>query len=293
MNARAEWAQVAIEAVVHGRTARLEIDSTCVRPNEERYANCEQAVKSGFPVLVGTGKYLVEAPCVLVGSGPSAVALLPEIRARHERGEEIIAIKGAHDWLVRNGIKPRAAIALDPQQSRAKCFKNPQGGVLYLCASQMHPDTWAHLAGRQVLIWHSRIEAGQEKKPGWANAYICPCCSSTGNSAIALMYILGRRNFHLYGFDSSLPAVTSRWQRLLSRFKGRLLKLDGMRVPRDRQVFEVAVGGHRFETTAEMVSQAIELQPLLQYLPDVKVQAYGHGYYQALLAEGKSKGWPV
>lgn len=291
--APANWPTVPIEALVQGRTANLTIHSRCVVDNTERYAQCEKAKQSGFPILSGCKEQLIEGPCVLVGSGPSAIPLLPEIRARYERGEEIIAIKGAHDWLVANGIMPKAAMALDPQQSRAKCFKNPQGAVLYLCASQMHPDTWMHLAGRRVLVWHSRIEAEQEKVPGWERAFLIPCCSTTGNSAIALMYILGRRNFHLYGFDSSIPPVTSAWQRLVARFRGRLLKLDGMRVPREKQVFEVTVGGHHFQTTPELVSQATELQPLLQYLEGIKVEAYGHGYYQALLAHGKTQGWPV
>lgn len=293
MGAPEQWADVPILALANGVRVPLAIDSTCVASNEERYTHCEIAMRAGFPVLVGGGKTLIDAPCVLVGSGPSAIPLLGEIRARYERGEEIIAIKGAHDWLIRNGIVPRAAIALDPQQSRAKCFKRLRQEVLYLCASQMHPDTWVHLRGRQVLVWHSRIAVGQEQRPGWANRYLVPCCSTTGNSAIVLMHILGRRNFHLYGYDSSLPPVDSAWARILARIRGRTLKLDGARVPTGRGTLNVVVGNQRFETTAEMARQAEEIAPLLRLLPGIKVSAYGEGYYQALLAEGKARGWPV
>lgn len=288
------WAEVPIEAIAHGRAVPLTINGRCVAGNEERYANCEEAIEAGFPVISGLGNVLIiERPCVLVGSGHSALQHLEQIKSRYLIGDEIIAVKGAHDWLVKNGIIPRAAVAMDPQQSRAKCFKRLHRKVLYLCASQMHPDTWEHLRGYQVLVWHSRIESGQEKRPGWDKRVIFPCCVTSGHSAIALLYVLGRRNFELFGFDSSIPEATTWAQRISARLRGRPLKLDGARVPRGRDIAEVRVGEQRFFTTAEMAHQALELQPLLQQLPGVRVNAHGHGYYQALLAEGKAKGWPV
>lgn len=307
MNARAEWAKVPITALANGIPVPLSIEGACVLSSPDRYAQCEAAVKAaqafGYPVLCGRGA-ASQAPCVIVGSGPSAIPLLPEIRARYERGEEIIAVKGAHDWLVKNGIVPRAAIAMDGQQSRAKCFKRLRREVLYLCASQMHPDTWAHLRGQRVLVWHSRIATDQQDRPGWENAYLVPCCTTTGNSAIVLMFIFGRRNFELYGFDSSLPPVIGWWQTLLAKFKGRSLKLDGARVPEGKQVGDVVIGNQTFETTPELVHQATEMQTMFEQLvesakagdwpmPEIKVNAHGRGYYQALLAEGKAQGWPV
>lgn len=293
---KAAWAEsssVPIMAMVHGIPTPMTIEGSCILDNTERYAHCEAAMRSGFPVLVGGGNQVFQKPTVLVGSGPSAIALLPEIRQRYERGEEIIAIKGAHDWLLANGIVPRAAIALDPQQSRAKCFKNPRRGILYLCASQMHPDTWEHLRAYQVLVWHSRIEEEQEKRPGWENAFLVPCASTTGNSAIMLLHLMGRRCFELYGFDSSLPRVKTWRQRLAAKVGGRLIKLDGARVARDKTIVEMTVGGSRYETTTELVQQALELEPMLRMLGRVTINAHGDGYYQAILAAGKATGWPV
>jgi hypothetical protein len=278
---------------VNGHDVPLTIEAKCVMESDERYRHCEVAKGAGFPILIGGGARTVTKPCVLVGSGPSAIPLLEEIRARYDRGEEIIALKGAHDWLIKNGIIPTAAMALDPQQSRAKCFRRPHKDVLYLCASQMHPDTWTHLAGHRVLIWHSRIGVEQEKRPGWESAFIVPCCSTTGNSAIALMYILGRRVFELYGFDSSLPPVTSWWERLKVRLRGHLHKLDGARVPREKRIFTVTVGGQAFSTTAELAAQAIEIEPLFAQLEGIQLNAHGRGYYQALVAEGIAKGWDI
>lgn len=280
-----------ILANVNGALCKITVEGSCVVDNTERYAHCDAAMQSGFPQLAGGGGRVFDAPCVLVGTGPSAVALLPEIRARYEQGQEIIAIKGAHDWLIDNGIIPKAAIALDPQKSRAKCFKRPHADVLYLCASQMHPDTWTHLQGFKVLVWHSRIEAEQEKRPEWAGRCIVPSCSTSGNSALLLMHILGRRNFELYGFDSSIPYARKWHERLMAKIRGRLLKLDGTRT--DKRIVTVMANGRHYQTTAELVQQANELQPILRMLGDVTVNAYGDGLYQATLAAGKAAGWPV
>lgn len=307
--ARDEWAKVPIMALAGSVPVPLTIDGTCNTASDSRYEHCEAALAAAkqysYPVLMGPDGKVTSRPCVLVGTGPSAIPLLPEIRARYEQGEEIIAIKGAHDWLVKNGIIPRAAIAMDAQQARAKCFKRLRREVLYLCASQMHPDTWEHMKGQRVLIWHSRIGVLQEQREGWADRFLVPCCTTTGNSSIVLMYIFGRRNFELYGFDSSLPPVEEGWrEKLLTWLKGRPLKLDGARVPKNKAVVEVIVGGQSFQTTAELAHQATELRTMLQQLlrsakeggwpkPDIKVNAHGRGYYQALLAAGKAQGWPV
>lgn len=288
------WANaqdVTIATHAGGELRPIAIDGACVMDSAERYAHCDAAMASGFPQLAGSNGRIFDAPCVLVGTGPSAVALLPEIRARFEQGQEIIAIKGAHDWLIDNGIVPKAAIALDPQQSRAKCFKRPHADVLYLCASQMHPDTWKHLQGYRALVWHSRIGVEQEQRPEWQGRFIVPCASTSGNSALLLMYIMGRRNFKLYGFDSSIPYARTWMQRAIAKLRGRLLKLDGTRT--DKKIVTVAVNGRHYQTTAELVQQAQELQPILKLLGDAKVEAYGDGLYQATLAAGKAAGWPV
>lgn len=286
------WPHVPITTSVAGKPVPITIEGGCAVASDVRYEHCAIAKQAGFPILVYGVDREITRPCVVVGSGPSAVPLLEEIRSRYQHGEEIIAVKGAHDWLVANGIIPTAAIALDPQQSRAKCFKRLRDDVLYCCASQMHPDTWTHLKGRRVLIWHSRIGISQEQLEDWKTDYIVPCVSTTGNSALILMYLLGRRRFELYGFDSSLPPATG-LERFRASVLGRLLKLDGARVANPKHVVSVVLNGRCFESTTPMIQQAAEIEFLLQNMPGVKLNAHGVGYYQAIIEEGKAKGWPI
>lgn len=250
----------------------------CNATDEERFRNCALAKRAGFPILVGAKKVEITTPCVIVGTGFSAKQLLPEIRQRYDAGEEIVAIKGAHDWLIDNGIIPHVAVAIDAQQRNAKCFRRPHKDVQYLCASQMHPETWLHLKGYDVIVWHAMISKAQLSMPEWANTFIVLSASTTGNSAILLMNALGRRNVHLYGLDSSIPAPHwwNRWLRPA-------LKLDGTKVREGAEVYEVRVGDRRYWTTPEMSLQAQEYRLMRPYIKHMKVTAHGDGYYQAIV----------
>lgn len=291
------WDKVPILAETNGEVVRLTIDYGATIPSEERYRQAEIALQTArrraIPVLVGPGKYFIEAPCVIVASGFSARGLLPKIREHHLAGHDIIAVKGAHDWLIKNGIVPKAAVAIDPQRSRARCFRRRHPEVLYMLASQMHPDTWDWMRGYRVLIYNNRLGVSQERRPGWEREYLVEHASTTGISALILLAVMGRRNFELYGFDSSLPEL-SQYQRLWAKLRGWPIKVDGTRAPKRHNIFRAVVGQQMFWTTGELVQQVIDFQELLpQFNGEVKINAHGHGYLQAVLSAGKAMGWPV
>lgn len=247
-------------------------------PDNIRLWNCEIAMSKGLPALGGITTMEDHSPCVVVGSGLTAVKLLPEIRARHEAGEKIFALKGAHDWLIDNGIVPNAAIAVDAQQSRAKCFTKPHPNVLYLCASQMHPDTWDHLRGYQVVIWHQLVNRAQLDMPHWKGKCILMGASTTGNGALFLLHTMGKRNVHLYGIDSSIPAPHwwSRWIRPV-------LKLDGARVRDGNSLIQIVLDGKTYWSTPEMVMQAEEFPLMVPMMKGMEITPHGDGYYQAVV----------
>lgn len=227
-------------------------------------------------------------PCVVVGSGFSAVKLIDEIKDRSRRGEFIVALKSAHEFLLDHGIKIDAAIATDAQQSRAKCFRRPQKGTLYLCASQMHPDAWEHLRGFDVLIWNVLITKEQKNDPAWQDYLVIMGASTTGNAGIFLLHTLGFRNLHTYGIDSSIE--TPHWW---NRWIPPKVKLDGTRTPRNHTLMQVEADGKRFWTTPEMILQANEIELMLNYIPGMKITAHGEGYYQSKIAEGRKAGWQI
>ena len=81
--------------------------------------------------------------CV-IGSGPSVRTQIKKIKKLRDKGCMILAIKGAHDFLMENGIIPHAALAVDPQPHIVKCFskklpKTKEIRPSYLIASQCCP----------------------------------------------------------------------------------------------------------------------------------------------------------
>lgn len=280
------FAAVPIRTVANGRAVPLSIEPGCNTETDMRYMHCEIAKQYGHPILVGAGPHISTEPCHIVGSGLSAIKALPEIKAAYKRGEEIVALKGAHDWLIKNGVIPRAAIAMDAQQSRAKCFRRRQKDVLYLCASQMHPDTWEYMEGYKVLVWHARISTSQHLRADWSGDYIITVASCTGNSALILMYVMGRRNLHTWGLDSCV--AQPRWW---NRFVKPLMKLDGARV--DRNMRKVTIDGQFYWSTPELVMQVQEVKALCEMLEGATIQPHGDGYYQAVIRHGKALGWEI
>ena len=256
----------------------LTVDGKCIYPDETLYAHARIARKAGYPELVKAQLPPFAETLLIVGSGLSALPLLPEIIER-AKTLPVMALKGAHDWLIDNVVTPTYAVASDPQQSRHDCFKRLNDETIYLLASQMHPDTWDYVRGRKVIIWHGETVREQRTLPEWQGVPLVWGGSTTGLRALTLGYLLGFRNEDLYGFDSCS--------------QDGVYKLDGTMVrDKDREI-EVFVGEKRFTSLVSMVPQVAQLRDVLAMLPGIKVNAFGEGYFQEHLAEGKRAGWPV
>jgi uncharacterized Rossmann fold enzyme len=259
------------------------VKGSCILSNDELYAQCAKAREAGFPQLVKAQIPAFDDPIIIVGSCPSAMECLEEIRDHADAGHIIMAIKGAHDWLIENGIKPTFAVACDPQESRHDVFKKLDKDVVYLCASQMHPATWDYMRGYRVFVWHCQIDAEQPAMDGWQGVPLVPGGSTTGMRAIPLAFVLGFRNFELYGYDSTLSVDGA-------------IRTDGAPMREGDTAIDVWVGERQFRTTYELYPQIQALMPTLQNLcaiDAIKVNAYGDGLFQAVLRDGKLAGWPV
>ena len=67
----------------------------------------------------------------IIGSGPRVKKQIRKIKRLKEEGVMILAIKAAHDFLIKKGVVPHAALAVDPQDHIWKCFqKKLQPGEL-------------------------------------------------------------------------------------------------------------------------------------------------------------------
>ena len=135
----------------------------------------------------------------IVGGGPSAADTIGDIKGK------VIAVNGSHDWLIERGIVPRACVLLCPVEYLTEAFSfTPHKDVQYFVASLCHDTTFDRLKNHNVVLWHA-----SQPHPVPIDALLPPGTFQIGGGgfvslrAINLNYMLGFRDIHCHGFDSS------------------------------------------------------------------------------------------
>lgn len=142
---------------------------------------------------------------IVVSAGPLMVPedILPEI----EKGRKVVAVKHALEPLRKAGIKPWACILLDPRPHVIDFVKDADKDVLWFVASQVNPEVTKQLLdfGCEVWGYHASVGANEYEFTGKQPNAIIDGGSATATRGLYLLYHLGFRNFHLYGYDLSNP----------------------------------------------------------------------------------------
>jgi uncharacterized Rossmann fold enzyme len=244
----------------------LKITGKCVAEDETLFANMDAAIARGYP-QVKEAQTAKTGAILLVASAPSVKGQLELIKKMKAAGSPIVAIKGAHDWLIDNGVIPDYALAIDPQEHRIAFYK-PQPNVHYMIASQCHPAMFDNLDGCQVTLWHPYVKRGQDRPK---NCMLIGGGTTSGLRAISLFYVLGYRQFELFGFDSCND--------------GKLLRVNGDGLKDGDNLIEVSIEpqGETFYCNTAMALQAEHFQTYYDYLPDATFNAHGRGLIQAII----------
>ena len=244
----------------------LKITGKCVADDETLFANMEAAILRGYPQVTEQAEAHTKS-AVLVASGPSVKGQLELIKKLQAEEATVVAIKGAHDWLIKNDVIPNYALAIDPQEHRI-AFYLPQSDVYYMVASQCHQALFDNLEGHKITIWHPYVMKGQDRPKG---AMLIGGGTTSGLRAISLFYVLGYRQFHLFGFDSCNDGET--------------LRVNGDGVKEGDKLIEVRIDpkGETFYCNPAMALQAEHFQTYYDFLPDAAFIGYGHGLIQAII----------
>lgn len=249
-------------------------------------ANLERGLQEFQPALTANDGHFV-----IVGSGPSVISFLAEIRQERDDARPICAIKGAHDWLIDNGLEPDFFVTCEP---RMRPMRHKSERTVYLLASRCTPELFEFLADKRIVIWHSLAAPKRlHPKPGqtsfsweelepdeeceaWRGRFGVGGGTTSGLRAINLGYLMGFRKFILYGFDSCLSG-----DRDTKRFTGEGVG-EGWKT-------DVIVGGRRFWCNGALAMQAVEFQELYRGM-DMRVEVKGDGLLAAIVAERHKRG---
>ena len=271
----------------------LQIKAKCVMGPADRLDQIKYAIS-----LVEDGKIKEFGPSpvhdkeiVIVGSGPSVKnkSNLKKIRRLKGEGCMILAIKGAHDFLIENNIIPHAALAVDPLDHIWKCFRKKRKlsqtpRPAYLIASQCHKTTFDYLDDQEVILWHLLAHSSGELLEGRLQV---GGGSTSGSRGIVLAYMMGFRTFHLFGFDSCLEGGgESKLRKITGERWGGTVK-EG---EKEEPILELVCEGKTFHADPAMAAQANEIQDVVEMLEGARFKAYGKGLIQTVFQSNAEKG---
>lgn len=156
---------------------------------------------------------------VIVGGGPSVVSYLPSINAMDGAiKHRIFALNATSQWLRALGIRVDYQIIADAKPETVALVDDSVPPPTYLFASQCSPACFEQTVGHghtlqrdNIILWHLEIgnyphgierwfPEERVRRGGYA---LLGGGAAVGNAAVCLVYALGYREMHLFGFDSS------------------------------------------------------------------------------------------
>lgn len=265
----------------------LKVQAKCILDAEGRIEHILSSLKRDLKEFGPSDAHDKEI-CV-VGSGPSVKSQIKKIRALRKKGVMILAIKGAHDFLIQNNIIPDAAVAVDPQPHIVRCFRKklPKGELkrpAYLIASQCCPEVFDYLSDQNVILWHLLAPSAAKTLKG---KLMIGGGSTSGSRGIVLGWMMGFRTFHLFGFDSCLQGDGDNKLRKITgeRWGG---KNENGKIER---ILELVCEGKTYYADPAMAAQATEIQDVVKMLEGSRFKAYGKGLIQTIFKANAKKEW--
>lgn len=204
----------------------------------------------------------------ICGYGPSMADTWREIAG------DVLTISGSHGLLLSHGIAPKFHLEVDPRDDKTPYIDPPCLTTTYLFASQCHPSMFDKIKGYRCGIWHAFNSAEEaddlmailpEAEP------ILMGGSTAGLFALIVAYLMGFRDIHVHGMDSSNASQT---QRHAGKHYGK---------PQQGFVVRVDQAGPEFWTTKQMVSQAREFFEVIGRISDAQITVHGRGLLQAMI----------
>lgn len=209
---------------------------------------------------------------VLVGGGPSLAANIEEIRYRAGLGQTIFALNGAAHFLASHGIIADYQVMLDAREENVR-FVVPADAKDYLLASQCHAAVFDAVPSDLIHVWHCAVEDGDVLPAVDPPHHYVMCDVTVGLTAMSLVFMMGYRKLHLYGYDSSDA-------------DGAMHAYDQTQARAESTRVEVWCDGRKFSAGIAMYAQAQGFQEACQRLwnadENTLITVHGDGLLPAL-----------
>lgn len=174
-------------------------------------------------------------------------------------GFPVLAVNGSMDYLTIRGREPWGGVIVEASPVHIKTIGFPSDETTYFLASRVDQGVFAHLSGREVLIWH--VDGDQEKKA----VHRMPLLGGSHTTAPAVLGLaayLGFDEIHTYGLD--LCRQGEKWHAHQCGTE-----------PGNEE--DVTIQGRKFRTTQEQIRQYGACQELIRKNPRVDWHIHGNG----------------
>lgn len=142
-----------------------------------------------------------EGAVAIVGGGPSLKQTWEQLR---DFKGKIVALNGAHHFLIERGIVPWACVLMDAQPSTIEFIKPSHAKVKYFVASQVDtPVINALLRSKRYLrLFHLNTPEWEAQAQVMEDAV--NSAGTVASAALCVLHMIGFRTFHLFGVDSCI-----------------------------------------------------------------------------------------
>ena len=222
-------------------------------------------------------KDLRDTKAIIVCYGPSLNDTWPTLLSEMKfDGGDLFSVSGAHDYLARRDVVPKYHVECDPREHKVKNLTRMHQDTEYLIASCCHPNLVEHLLPYNLTLWHmcngqeslrtiDELEPDQFMVHGGGNA---------GLRAIAVAYVMGYRQFTIYGMDCSYKD-DKQWA--------------GPHAGKLKDVIEVVCEGKKYKTSPVLVTYARHFLETMDNAPGAQFTIVGDGLLYAMLRAGQNK----
>jgi SAM-dependent methyltransferase len=134
----------------------------------------------------------------LVGSGPSLKDCLDVLRWRKDQGQHIFALNNAANYLHDQGFEVDCQVIIDARPQSVQLIGPAR---IHYFASQVDPELFEREP--EAALFHPAYDDIDKYLPPYNKSYALIGGGTTvGLSAMALVFTLGYRKLHLFGYDS-------------------------------------------------------------------------------------------
>jgi uncharacterized Rossmann fold enzyme len=216
----------------------------------------EQNLKRDLPILREQPEH--SKTMIIVGGSPS----LAETYTDFPDGD-VFALNATHDWLIDKGIIPDYHVMLDSRIENAEFVLNARDDVHYLISAFCHPSVFDLLADKNVTMWMSDMEGVLPLVQHLNNPMLVGGGATVGMKAMFMGYLMGYRDFHLFGMDSCYQdGKNHAYPQKLN---------DG------EQTISILACGREFTCAPWMAKQAAEFQKQARMLINLNCSVKVHG----------------